>query len=520
MKKILFVVLLCVFGASCEDKLDITPKGQTVLNTVDDLETLLNQDYKIVGPGLDLGVICNESYSGLGENVYAALENPNSLKYAYLTYDASVDRAALTTTDERYTAIYKFINYMNVILSKLDDAEGDAERKERIAAEARIMRAYLHWLLVNIHAVQYDETTAETAGGIAYVTDTDVTKTKEKKTLADVYRLLLEDCSEANIKKLPDVAPNVTRAGKAWGYAVRAKVLMQMKNYNDALPCALESIKYNPSIEDRSVIPENGGKWDLPRTAGNNLLYAAQNMIGVFTEILSRETAQMFETGDYVRYHSILNMGGGDDEEEEDYGEDYAENEEYGYDGSEDYNEDEGYDEDEGAGNEGEESYVDPWPLSAWSSMFGSMMGGVDGSLMWFGMEAWANTNGITSERMYYTAAECYIRTGSIGKGLELVDRVREKRIDADNYAPFEGTVSTEEDAMALLQKAKWIECIFSYENFFDCKRWNSEEKYKRTITRELPGIGTYTLEPDSPLWILPFPADAVRYNPTLTQNY
>ena len=50
-------------------------------------------------------------------------------------------------------------------------------------------------------------------------------------------------------------------------------------------------------------------------------------------------------------------------------------------------------------------------------------------------------------------------------------------------------------------------------------KRWNSEEDYKQTNTRMVNGK-TYTLRPDSPMWVFPFPANAVNYNPTLTQNY
>lgn len=71
-----------------------------------------------------------------------------------------------------------------------------------------------------------------------------------------------------------------------------------------------------------------------------------------------------------------------------------------------------------------------------------------------------------------------------------------------------------------MLQRAKWIECIGTYENFFDCKRWNTEANYKRTITRSLGDYGTFSIKPESPLWVLPFPANATRYNPTLTQNY
>ena len=87
----------------------------------------------------------------------------------------------------------------------------------------------------------------------------------------------------------------------------------------------------------------------------------------------------------------------------------------------------------------------------------------------------------------------------------------------------FRDILYLEEEAMKLLQDAKWIECIGTYENFFDCKRWNTEEKYKRTITKTIPINGeerTFSIAPNSPLWVLPFPANAVQYNSSLTQNY
>lgn len=45
MKRIGFIMLLWALLTACEDKLDITPKGMTVLGKVDELETLLNQSY-------------------------------------------------------------------------------------------------------------------------------------------------------------------------------------------------------------------------------------------------------------------------------------------------------------------------------------------------------------------------------------------------------------------------------------------------------------------------------------------
>ena len=465
MKKIILHILLLLFLASCEDKLDIIPKGQTVLNTLEDLANLLNQEYNLGTPMEDLCVICNESYS-FSENVNLILSQPNTLAYAYLSYDEDSDRAGLTTESSRYAAIYQYINYMNVIIDKIDDMEGENYMKEQVKAEAHIMRAYMHWLAVNIYAKQYDETTATKEGGIAYVTDLEITNQKTKLTLSEVYENILADCDEKYINALPDKSPNVTRAGKAWGYAVRAKVLMKMKKYEDALPYALKSIEYQNNIEDRSVIVELHD-WYLEKTAPNNLIYIG-GMISPFCEVLSIESAALFEPGDYVK--------------------DYA----YMF----------------GMNTPG---------FEVWNPTYGESNGGVKGALFFYGMSSYTNIFGITTERMYYTAAECYIRTDQVDEGLDLVNAVREYRIHPDSFEKFEA--STEEEAMALLQKAKWIECISTYENFFDCKRWNSEEKYKRTITRQLPA-GTYSIEPDSPLWVFPFPANAVRYNSSLTQNY
>ena len=465
MKRILYYILLITVFSACENRLDITPKGKTVLGTVADLETLLNQTYNLGGgPVEDLSVICNEAYSYMS-NLSELLANKNTLAYAFLAYDEKVDRALLTPTDGRYSSIYKWINYMNVIIDKLDDAEGDAGSKEMLAAETRVMRAYFHWLAVNIYAAQYDEATAAEAGGIAYVTDVDVVEQKNKQTVAEVYKHILEDCSDENIAKLPDAAPNVARGGKAWGNAVRAKVLMQMKKYAEALPYALKSLEYNDVIEDRSA------GWSLPQNASSNLMYILGSIPGLpMGEVLSVETVGLFEPGDYVKNHTEGLMGDG-----------------------------------------------------SWSPAYGMMLGGVMGCVMYFDFsDVFVNAYGITSDRMYYTAAECYIRTGKIDEGLDLVDRVRANRVE--EYEPFKGTASDEKAAMKLLQKAKWIECLSTYENFFDCKRWNTENDYKRAITRNFMTLEgeqySYTLSPDSPLWIFPFPNDACSHNSSLTQNY
>lgn len=490
----LFTFLLFV---GCDDQLDIVPKGQSTLETIDDLELLLNDDIRLGSPMADLCVICDESI-GMGSNVATVLSQTNTLDYAFLSYDENVNRANLTQDDERYTNAYKAINAMNTIIDKAPDATGSDSKRTQIIAEAHIMRAYLHWILVNVYAKQYDSQTAAQDGGIAYVTDNSVFAENPKLTVQEVYDNILADCADQYVNALPERNNDVLRGDQAWGNAVRAKVLMQMKRYGEALPYAQKSINLNGTIENRSAIVD-AGDWIIDRRAEDNLMYMG-GMVGPFLECTSKETTAKFEAGDYVLCYAymfgIKPTPGGDDDDWGDDGDD-----------------DDWYDAKAFDGDE-------PFDASAmaWNSLYGQIMTGVDGSLMYYAMSSWINNYGITSDRMYYTAAECYIRTGQIQKGLDLVNQVRQKRIDADHYEPL--TASSEADAMALMQDAKWIECIDTYENFFDCKRWNTEAAYRRTILRDLGDYGTFTLSPDSPLWIFPFPLQASRKNSTLTNNY
>ena len=452
------LLLVCFTFSSCDDELDIVPKGKTTLENVTDLEALLNTEYYLKkAPVDDIAQICNECVSQWTP-VVDMISQPNTVEYAHLTYDESVDRATLSTEDARYNDIYKYVNNLNVVISKMPDASGEGSKKEQYIAEARVIRAYMHWLAACIYAKQYDDATAEKEGGIAYVDNTNVGETKEKLTLAETYRRILEDCSDEVIAKLPQKNPNVERADQAFANALRGKVLMQMKHYSEAIPYYQASQRINSVIQDRSEV-KTTMSWTLDLDMENNLLYVGGTTRVSPTFInISPETVALFEEGDYVMNYDL--MGG--------------------------------------------------WGTSWYESL--------PGVLSYNGWSTFGNVYGITSDHVYYDLAECLIRTGKIKDGLQLVDKVREKRVE--NYEPFAKDGLTEQQAMALMQRAKWIECIGSYENFFDCKRWNTEANYKRTITRDLGEYGKFSISPESPLWVIPFPANATRYNPTLTQNY
>lgn len=467
MKKIytLFIALACLFW-SCDSKLDIVPKGKTTLANLTDIELLLNQEFSFGGaPAADLGIICNDAFTPFGD-VAEYLATPNTLNYAYLTYDESIDRASLVNDDSRYKALYKQINNMNVVIEKTGDVEGDTGVKTRLISEAKILRAYFHYLLVNIYAKQYDETTASSLGGVPYVDKNDVGELKKKLTIAEVYEHLLEDCSEDVISNVKDYVDDLCRVDKAFAWGVRAKVFFQMKRYGEAAEAARQAIRYNNNLEDRSEV-KTTGVWDLRRTAVNNYMYMYGGTPACPTYVcMPTESVAFFDENDYVRKYEIDSWTGG----------------------------------------------------PTWSAEDAEMYCSYEGALNYTGWGTMYNNMGIRTENMYYIIGESLIRQGNIKEGLGWFDQVRAKRIE--NPEIWANKALDEAGAMELVRQFSYIEFICGYDTFFNCKRWNSESAYARTITRDLGKYGKYSISPDSPLWVFPFPSSATRYNETLTQNY
>ena len=142
MKKIIGFMLVAMMSVSCDSKLDITPSDKTTLDTVSDLETLLNQPWCISTGATDLEVLSNNTYPTNYKTVEAMLTNKNTVNYALLACDESVKRAPLTIGDLgfRYNQLYKYIQYANIIISKAPDAS----QQQKMKAEFRMSTIPMH----------------------------------------------------------------------------------------------------------------------------------------------------------------------------------------------------------------------------------------------------------------------------------------------------------------------------------------------------------------------------------------
>lgn len=472
-------MLAAIILSSCKKFTEITPKGSSLLDRVSDLELLMNFNFtsnSATGDTLsakttaqtafspnDVGNLVNDTYA-YSTNIPSILTTKEqTLNYAYTVYDETIDRKTLAVTDIKYEKMYAIINNVcNPVILKADAASGDRAKANQLKAEAYILRAYLHYLLVNIYAKGYNPATAAKDGGIPYVKEDNVsTEPNKKLSVEEVYTNIMSDINAAfGLNSLPQTPVNNMRVGLAFAYGVKAQVLMTMRKFPDALAAANASLAINSYInDDRLYAPVGSLRFEkLQVSPQENLFYMGAAGTPLLAS-LSVEMNDIFEPGNII------------------------------------------------------DSYVKPYYAA------GNPFSNVPGSkLFLYSTFTYAiNTAGLTTSDTYLIKAECLARSGDLTGALGIINQIRQRRIHASVYAPV--SAGTEAGVMTLLKRTARIEFLYTMRNFLDMKRWNADDVYKQNVTRTLSGT-TYTLKPESSLWIFPFPQSATNYNPLLTQNY
>ncbi|VTR49006.1 RagB/SusD family nutrient uptake outer membrane protein [Sphingobacterium thalpophilum] len=461
----LFVLLFGLHG--CAKYTDFVPKGQNLLNRADDLDQLMNVNYSGSAFNFNrLSLIVNDMYL-LAYNVPNVISsNVLTMDKVLLTYDESADRAALTPTDSRYDGLYKNIAMVaNIVLANADQASGDRKLLDQLKAEAYALRSYMHFLLVNMYAKAYDPASAATDGGIPYVTDINFEQINPKLTVQEVYDKMLADVDAAIASQaLPDRPKNSMRFGKAFAYALKAKILMSIRNYSGALDAVNSALAINNTLEDHRYLLSEPVRANrvLSRkglTAQDNLFYAFSN---TFDPSLLTPTYEILS--DYYEPGNIIK--------------DYT---------------------------------------NVYNYQLGALYVGLPDIPAWIAISYEGNSGGMTVSDLVMMKAECLIRSDKVSAGMEEIEKIRIRRIAPEVYKPL--VAKDVPTAMAHLKKVSRIEFLFTWRNFVNIKRWNTEPAYAETTKRTINGK-TYVLKASSPLWILPFPQSATQFNTTLTQNY
>lgn len=119
-----------------------------------------------------------------------------------------------STESECWTNLYKMINVANNVIYSAKDlsdrTEDERRGKEKVDGEARFLRAYYYFQLVNLYGNAYDPATAATDPGVPIKTSAEVEdKVFQRNTVQEVYDLILSDLETAD-KELTDYGAQPT----------------------------------------------------------------------------------------------------------------------------------------------------------------------------------------------------------------------------------------------------------------------------------------------------------------------
>jgi len=474
MKKIYYLLLLMLPFTACDNYIDITPKGAVTVETAEQYYELVVNPLRSYYPS---------SYALLSDDAWAKESNiigyeSQSADGINFTFNEAADRTILSDNN-LYENMYSNILRSNLIIDNIDAAEGTQEVKTLAKAEARIFRAFDHFLAINTYAKAYTPATAATDGGVCIMDHYNLEATPKKSSVEKVYEFIIKDLEES-VDLLQEKPANIYHPNKAYGYGLLAQVYLFHRDWEKARDTALKSLAINDELVDYNVINDAGGvaryknfnrdnnpevlsyMWLASNWTAEQVTYYRYGMI-------SPELKNLFEAND-LRYSLFLRDTGTSIENWFDKG-----------------------------------SGAAIWTPANTTERFTYM------------------AVGLRTAEVYLTLAEAYARLNDLKDATDYVNRLRAKRLSGATTAIPQPSTQKGMMDQIILERRK--ELLFGFHRFFDLKRFNTEPEYAKTITRTFPVVTTtvpqktYTLRPDSRLYIIPFPHSARDKNPNLTLN-
>lgn len=380
IKNILAICSLSVLFAGC-GYLDVVPKGEAVIETVEDYVGLIEE----LSPNYPTGNFNFLPEELIHYNMDDVLNYKFPLMSANYLWDAEYDRAKFIERDDFYNQTYKRIAKLNILLDGIDDAKGSDVLRIKGKAQAHILRAYNYFVLVNVFAKPYAKATAATDRAIIVRDEFNMESTPDQSTVQDVYDFIQSDIETA-LSDLPEQKDNPYRPGKALGYALKAKVHLYKGELDDAIEASKKVFDYKV------------GLWDLEQydndKQGNPMFVVDFNMPECLLHLngnnsmdpepihITKELASLFDEKD-LRKSLFL--------------------------------------------------FRNPHPMAE----KGSLCFGTYSKVRW-------NVAGMRLSEVYLILAECYARKGMVKEALDYVNELRQYRFRAEDFEPLEAANAIE----------------------------------------------------------------------------
>lgn len=431
--------------SSCSKFLDIQPVGKVIPTTTSEYRALLTKAYAngFLDKGMtefrtDVALVRNDEY------------DLNSFNDVQIWDDNSSSSGTQTWGWAEY---YSSIFYANAVIANASSMTGGTTNEvKQLVGEAYLMRALLHFNLVNLYGQPYTKSGAPQTLAVPIKHDLDLERIPNKATVEEVYKAILSDIAEAR-KHI-----NVSVWEPAYKYrfntlsvdALEARVYLYQGEWTKSLAAAEAVLASKSDLVDLNVSSPS-----LPNS------YSSVEMITAFELVLNSSTGRAIRaTTDFYNTYSETDL-----------------RKTLFYEQSTDKK-----------GN----------PLDYYT------VKKVDGTT------AYRST--FRTSELYLTAAEAAAESGKLDQARRRLLELQAKRYTEAGYAEKVKAVAT----MTAKQLLEEIRLERKKELAFEGHYWFDLRRTTRPAITKTIDTKTYTLTQDDARYTLPIPKEAIAANPSL----
>lgn len=244
---------LLLFFASCDNFLDVKPVGKVIPTTVPEFRSLITEAYATVPD--DRGLASFRSDEVLLDQTMS-VNDLNSYLDIWRWNDSAPDENTASFSWRQFYHVLFIANY--VIESEKSMTGGSKEEVEQLVGEAYMLRAYMHFILANLHAPAYTACNPAETLAIPLKLDSDVDGVLSRNSLKEVYNQIFADIETA-LKYL-----NIENWSAGYNYrfsplaarAILSRVALYAGDWELALQSAREVLKSRNELANPvSIMP-------------------------------------------------------------------------------------------------------------------------------------------------------------------------------------------------------------------------------------------------------------------------
>ena len=248
LRNIILFILIAVALTSCDDFLDITPTGKVIAKTGEEYRALLTYEYKYFSKDRYMTTLRTD------ELLMDKKKSSSTDLDAYLDlWRWKDENPSPTTSYFSWRGYYHTIYIANYVIEHRDEIT-DATRDEvnQLVGESYMLRAYCHFLLVNLYAEPYTHCQPTTTRGVPMQLVADVNAIPGSSSVEAIYQQVLADITEAekylNVETWEE-GMNY-RFNRISAQAFRARTYLYMGEWQKALTAAKAVIEAHGELED------------------------------------------------------------------------------------------------------------------------------------------------------------------------------------------------------------------------------------------------------------------------------